>query len=219
MAKDPKCGKKNIRPKAKEINSYIWGPDDTKLLIQAYGTYQHLMSHHTKSNIVWPSIQNVMFSRGYNVTIDQCRNKWNSLLKQYKVDHDLQTGAAPTANGFYELMNEILGDRPVNSSPHSLSSMHYKRKNTTENISSSTCQVNDKVSSQPKKMRKVSKLEKREQYGAEKLQLFKKKLELEEKKLEIANKKANNDSLKVESFTNATLALAKLLEMTSRKPE
>lgn len=106
--------------KTKDI--YRWGPADTKILINAYGHYHTYLNEPKKASTVWPSIQTTLFSRDFNVTMDQCKNKWNTLPAQYKLDNDTKPVDVPTPNAFYECMDKILGNKPTNSKNLTISS-------------------------------------------------------------------------------------------------
>ena len=60
-----------------------------------------------------------------NANLKQCKNKWESLKKRYKVvkDNSKRTGRGTMPFKFMQEMDNILGDKPGTSCTHTISSM------------------------------------------------------------------------------------------------
>lgn len=73
---------------------------------------------------MWDNIANDI-SHGHDVNKKLCYTRWTNLLKSYKLAKDQihgnkKTGQAPSKFIFYDVMDELLGEKPSNSSSQTL---------------------------------------------------------------------------------------------------
>jgi hypothetical protein len=63
---------------------------------------------------LWVELAKMLGEHGYNVTGDNCANKWKSLKMAYKdvVDHNSKTGNDPKTCAFFETFNVLCGYSP-----------------------------------------------------------------------------------------------------------
>ncbi|KAK9695873.1 Myb/SANT-like DNA-binding domain [Popillia japonica] len=79
------------------------------------------------------NIGNELESHGYSVNPLIIKNKWKSLTRSYNKAKDTKsrTGQGPTRLMFFDLLDELLGSKPTNTSTNSLDSLS-SRENTPE---------------------------------------------------------------------------------------
>ncbi|CAL1681135.1 unnamed protein product [Lasius platythorax] len=107
---------------------YNWTYEQTLLLIQSYGIHEEEKSHPKQRKHMWDNIANDMISHGHDVNKKLCYTKWTNLLRSYKSAKDQihgnkKTGQAPSKFIFYDVIDELLGEKPSNSSSQTLSSL------------------------------------------------------------------------------------------------
>ncbi|KAI4465097.1 hypothetical protein MML48_3g00018041 [Holotrichia oblita] len=192
----------------------IWTYAETKLLITIMET-RHIQDFNhpfKRKHIIYDNIGNELESHGYSVNPLIIKNKWKSLTRSYNKAKDTKsrTGQGPTRFMFFDLLDELLGSKPTNTSTNSLDSLS-SRENTTESTYTShslidnleagsskencTAEITNKKQVNIRNNKRKLKLEwieiKNEEYKQrqlrheEKVMLQKKKLEIEERKLEL----------------------------------
>ncbi|XP_023312615.1 uncharacterized protein LOC108912509 [Anoplophora glabripennis] len=103
----------------------VWNYNQTKCLIQSMGTHINDLNHPKKRKYDFDHIVNDLLSNGYKVDAQMVQNKWRSLVRSYNKakDNKNRTGCGPTRILFYDIIDEILGDKPSNNCTHSLNSI------------------------------------------------------------------------------------------------
>ncbi|XP_018576862.1 uncharacterized protein LOC108915337 [Anoplophora glabripennis] len=147
-----------------------WPYDAVFLLIQSMETNIENMSHPKKRKHVFENVCNDLLSKGFSFTYEQCAQKWKSLERSYKnaKDNKTKTGRSPSRFYFYDQMDNILGNKPTNSSEHTLESSEDPNENAAIEVEGIDVIDSDTT---------------------EKLE--KKKLEIEEKKIKVLEDLAN----------------------------
>lgn len=112
----------NIQENIKTI--YTWQHNEIIDLIHSMANHIDDFNHSRKRQHVFELIVNDLTSIGYTVNETLVQNKWKSLTRSYKKakDNKIRTGTAPSRFQYYDLMDELLGKKPSNSSSHSINS-------------------------------------------------------------------------------------------------
>lgn len=180
---------------------YNWTYDETLLLIKSYASHEDERSHPKLRQHMWDNIVNDMISHGYNSTKELCTAKWSNLQRSYKHAKDLsrnqtKTGRAPTKFLFFDVMDEFLGNKPSNSSPHTMGSLKKKiPQSDTNNNSEESGDKNMDDAVKAKKQR-VSRKKKSSHFVDQakenrdlKMQRHNERMALEEARLEVERQK------------------------------
>ncbi|KAG9484881.1 hypothetical protein GDO78_008144 [Eleutherodactylus coqui] len=99
-------------PSSESRRMDLWTTAGVKLLIVTYSEYAHcFQSAKYKKKDVWHTISERLQEHGYNVTGEQCNNKWKLLMKQYKnvVDNNAKSGRSRISCRYYDELEEALG--------------------------------------------------------------------------------------------------------------
>ncbi|XP_018574656.1 uncharacterized protein LOC108913573 [Anoplophora glabripennis] len=108
------------------------------LITSVESRYEDLFHVHKKKTF-WNVIHEELLSQGLNFPPKTCQKKWENLVRTYKSSKDLKTktGRGPTKFMFFNRMDEILGDTPTNSSPHSIDVCNISQVESTHQDSNS----------------------------------------------------------------------------------
>ncbi|XP_066585445.1 uncharacterized protein [Prorops nasuta] len=122
---DPSSNRSDLIVEKKE--SAIWDDQAILALLGLYEANMNLLDHPKKKVKLWEIIsQDLNKSFGIEMSKDQIRWKWNSLLKKYKecVDNNLKSGRSLMTFKWYNQMDDILhqGSVTSNTSNHIFSS-------------------------------------------------------------------------------------------------
>ncbi|KAK6189100.1 hypothetical protein SNE40_005141 [Patella caerulea] len=93
----------------------VWGEAETKLLISLREERQASFDSGKRSHkTLWSNIAKLMDENGYQVTLENCSNKWKSLKRTYTetVDYNSRTGNEPKTCSHYETFNKLYGNNP-----------------------------------------------------------------------------------------------------------
>ncbi|KAK5648073.1 hypothetical protein RI129_002965 [Pyrocoelia pectoralis] len=154
------------------------------------------LNHPKKRKQVFEHVANDLLSLQFEVTSVMVQNKWNSLLKSYRKSKDNQnrTGRGPSRFNFFDLMDELLGSNPTNSSPHSINSSTPEPPGESS-CSTPTPETSDNVDAKkaPKQQKlkrgyldyKCEEAAKKQKRHEEKLALEREKIQLETRKLDL----------------------------------
>ncbi|KAF2903607.1 hypothetical protein ILUMI_02578 [Ignelater luminosus] len=101
-----------------KINQLIWQYNQVVDLIKSMSTHVDDLNHPKKRKQVFENVVNDLIGLKYEVSAIMVQNKWNSLVKSYRKTKDSKTRTerSPSRFNLYELMDEILGANPTNSS-------------------------------------------------------------------------------------------------------
>ncbi|KAJ8945176.1 hypothetical protein NQ314_009308 [Rhamnusium bicolor] len=104
------------------VRKQIWTYENTVKLIAAVESNYDLLSHPEKRKTAWSDISNILIIQNVKMTSSECYKKWMNLLRTYKIvkDNKKKTGHGPVRFNFFSHMDEFLGSRLTNSSPHSI---------------------------------------------------------------------------------------------------
>lgn len=142
-----------------------------------------------------------------------CSKKWENLVRTYKTTKDKKskTGRGPTRFAYFDRLDDLLGDSPTNSSPHSIDVNKTSITNNTVTVSSpSASRSPSPQQNPPKKCRKNPSME----YVKVKTGYYKKKEEERQKREErVENYLKENIRLKQEKL----VSLNKKVELEERK--
>ncbi|XP_034934283.1 uncharacterized protein [Chelonus insularis] len=200
-------------------DKYYWQYHDTKLLISSYALHAQEQYHPVLRNHFWENIVNDLVSHGHNVDKDLCANKWNNLLRTYKTCKD-KSGREPHKFAFWQEMDEVLGDKPTNSSSFTLGSLKKDsadRENDSASLNVSIDSLKKTDCKQTKKMAKEKGMKKRRKSNYEsneKIELMREKMAIEREK--IAFKKSFAKDFFALEKTKTTL-MGKYFDLKSKK--
>ncbi|KAI4463874.1 myb/sant-like dna-binding domain [Holotrichia oblita] len=178
------------------------------LLITIMETHIQDFNHPLKRKHICDNIGNELESLGHSINPLIIKNKWKSLTRSYNKAKDTKsrTGQGPTRFMFFDLLDELLGSKPTNTSTNSLDSLS-SRENTPESTYTShslndnleagsskencTAEITNKKQVNIRNNKRKLKLQwmeiKNEEYKQRQLRHEEtvKKLEIEERKLEL----------------------------------
>lgn len=82
-----------------------------------------LKSQKKKRKQVWQDIANELASNHIEKSSTKCESKWRNLLRTYKnvKDSSKSTGRGASRFHFFNLIDEIVGDKPAMSCTHTYS--------------------------------------------------------------------------------------------------
>ncbi|KAI4468032.1 multifunctional protein ade2 [Holotrichia oblita] len=100
-----------------ENKSDFWSENETKLLINTYADHIEDMQHAQRKKHVWSIIAEQLASLGVNRSVEKCQRKWINLTRVYRSikDSSKKTGRGRTSYKYFDLLDEILGNKPSNS--------------------------------------------------------------------------------------------------------
>lgn len=102
---------------------HFWTYDETKHLIACVGShYEELQHQNPKTKKKgWENIANDLLSLKITVTVTEIKKKWGNLVQSYNKSKDIKkkTGRGPSRFNFFNEIDDVLGNKPSNSSPHS----------------------------------------------------------------------------------------------------
>ncbi|XP_033103785.1 zinc finger and SCAN domain-containing protein 29-like [Anneissia japonica] len=118
-----------------------WTDESTQTLISIWGTtsIQDGFDGTRRNNSVYKEIAQKMREMGYNFTHAQIVTKCKNLRKKYTQEKDSngKSGNPPTEWPYFEMLNDIFGDRPISCPPHTIDTS-LSALNTSGSSSSST---------------------------------------------------------------------------------
>lgn len=171
----------------------VWSYSATVALINSMETHFEDLSHATKKKYVFSNVSNDILSLGHKYNAGECNTKWKTLVRSYKTikDKKAKTGRAQTRFMFFELIDNILGDKPTNQCLHSLESSapqeesEEEKKETDEvvNIHSESKERKRKRTSENCIKLKEKEYMKKEQRHRERMEVEQSKLETEKRKI------------------------------------
>jgi hypothetical protein len=110
----------------------VWTKLETQALIEAYKKYEKDFKGSTKKNdTIWSELASEMRKR-YDVTTNQCKDRWKYIKIQYYKKKDnkrKETGTSPRKFAYEEEMDEIFAQKP-NLNPVAIASS--SRESTSE---------------------------------------------------------------------------------------
>ncbi|XP_031341096.1 uncharacterized protein LOC116181896 [Photinus pyralis] len=139
----------------------VWSYQATVDLIHAMNVHKDDLNHPLKRKHVYEHICNDMLSSGHNITEVMARNKWKSLCRSYSKakDNRNRTGQAPARFLFFDLMDDVLGDKPTNNCQHSINSNNAPLTDLTNSESTEqpiVAETDEHVASESEKKTKAS---------------------------------------------------------------
>ncbi|KAL1516319.1 hypothetical protein ABEB36_000238 [Hypothenemus hampei] len=97
----------------------LWRDSEVKFLISLYGEHLIDFKNAKRKKQMWHIIAEKMQCQGYNRNADKCQRKWINMTCAYR---SVKDNRRPTSSGrgkatykYFEALDEILGDRPSNS--------------------------------------------------------------------------------------------------------
>lgn len=159
------------------------------------------LNHPKKKKFVFSNISNDLLSKKFSYSEKACYNKWRSLLRSYKSTKDKikTTGQGATRFLFFSQIDELLGDKPSNSSGNTLESNTNIPGTSTSTVADTETETetgcdtnNSQTQSNLKKRKRKSKQDIREEAKQrrhdERMRMEKRKLEVEERKCVLIEK-------------------------------
>jgi hypothetical protein len=155
---------------------FLWSASATRLLItNRHGADNDFQRPRCKKTKIWKQIAKQMaVTGGYNVTGNECDDKWRSLVFTYKRNKDKKntSGHESVSWEFFSAMDEVLGDKAsveppsaqlVSSLPMPSSSDHA-RSSTASQSSDKSSQLSTSVVASQCKSSSKKRLAHSEQY-------------------------------------------------------
>ncbi|XP_025157668.1 uncharacterized protein LOC105190416 isoform X1 [Harpegnathos saltator] len=99
---------------------FKWSHAAILLLVEKYRLQKNnIVSGKISQKKVWNNIASALFVKGYNVTEPQCLSKFHGMKRTYKSikDHNSKSGNNLRTWPYMEVMESLLGERPIMSSP------------------------------------------------------------------------------------------------------
>ncbi|KAK4884873.1 hypothetical protein RN001_001144 [Aquatica leii] len=100
---------------ATETTTHNWSDSEIKLLLSLYSDYKKDFEGKKFTNkSLWLKIALQMNKDGYNLTWEQCDNKFKNLKKAYKkvIDNNSKTGRGRMSFKFFDLMDSLFSKNP-----------------------------------------------------------------------------------------------------------
>ncbi|EFN88754.1 hypothetical protein EAI_09455 [Harpegnathos saltator] len=120
---------------------FKWSHAAILLLVEKYRLQKNnIVSGKMSQKKVWNNIASALSVKGYNVTGPQCLSKFHGMKRTYKSikDHNSKSGNNLRTWPYMEVMESLLGERPIMSSPAIASSSSMcsnSRSNRESNLS------------------------------------------------------------------------------------
>ena len=135
-----------------------WLNVETKALVSAWKNLQDKLESY-QSPACWNEIRNAVNKCGRKRTVDQCKQKIKRLKDEYKKakDNNKKTGAAPVFSEFYDVFDEIMGEKDIVSLP---------------NLLETGCKTNCDTKSEERKLRKRKSNSRADEYFDKTLKLM-----------------------------------------------
>ncbi|XP_025159375.1 uncharacterized protein LOC112589612 isoform X2 [Harpegnathos saltator] len=99
---------------------FKWSYVAILLLVEKYWLQKNnIVSGKMPQKKVWNNIASALSVKGYNVTGPQCLSKFHGMKRTYKSikDHNSKSGNNLRTWPYMEVMESLLGERPIMSSP------------------------------------------------------------------------------------------------------
>nr|CAI5854010.1 unnamed protein product [Callosobruchus analis] len=198
-------------------SSTHWQHDETLALISAVEARYEDLYHPQKRRWFWDVISESLSSDGINFEAKKCKKKWENLIRTYKNTKDKKnkSGRCPVRFVYFDRLDELLGEKPNNCSPHIIDVGASTSSQVMETVASPV--VADQVVENCPQQENIGKLKYRskqnivcgikekyydhkatvyEEYTKKKLALMERKVVLEERKITALETIAANSSKK-----------------------
>ncbi|XP_066600767.1 uncharacterized protein [Prorops nasuta] len=112
---DPSVDNSRIEEKNDGKNFHIWSREETLLLLELYERkIKDFSSNKITSKKTWMIISEELRKKGYTVTWDKCKIKFDALKRTYKsvTDHNKKSGNNRRTWEYYDNMHKIFSDKP-----------------------------------------------------------------------------------------------------------
>ncbi|CAH1114763.1 unnamed protein product [Psylliodes chrysocephalus] len=106
--------------------THIWAYTDIVILIDSVSSHYEEIKHNNPKikKKGWKNILNDLLSANVSLTIADIKKKWSNPVQSYNKAKDIhnKSGGTPSRFNFFEKIDDILGDKANNCSPHSFDS-------------------------------------------------------------------------------------------------
>lgn len=173
------------------FNNELWSYDAVLALLSSMSTHIEELNHPKKKKNVFSNISNDLLSKKFCYTEKACYNKWRSLLRSYKTTKDKMksTGQGVTRFLFFNQIDELVGDKPSNSSGNTLESSTIANTTVSTDADTETdTQIETECNSQnnQKKRKRKNKQDIREEA---KQKRHEERMRMEERKVGVEERK------------------------------
>ncbi|VEN44007.1 unnamed protein product [Callosobruchus maculatus] len=197
-------------------SSTNWQHHETLALISAVEERYEDLYHPKKRRTFWDVISETLSGDRINFDGKKCKKKWENLVRTYKNTKDKKnkSGRCPVRFVYFERMDELLGDKPSNCSPHTFDVGASTSRQTQEpeapaladqSLENVARQENIETRKKPKRNISLQYVEVKktyydrkatayEEYTRKKLEIMERKVILEERKVKALEAMAANNS-------------------------
>ena len=118
------CSSKSLEP----LTGKVWQAGEVKSFVDIRFGMNDKFCGTTNHKTLWRKVVAEMQALGFEVTVDQCENKFKSLKRTYKsvIDHNKQTGNDPKDWKYLEQFNSIYGCKDSTNPKYTIGSLGEK---------------------------------------------------------------------------------------------